>query len=1095
MGQPTPATVRAFLRRLERDRVIRPDVRAVLAVERFLRDLSRDTPRAELGAALASILAVERKQWRAIEARFQQFLAEPEAFVAHEIGPLEITVPTPYHLDIPPSRSYQYSLPSVRVLRWQQRWQAWVRRRGLAIAGILWLARLRTITLVIILVFVLTVVGFVLAAVDGTQWLTTEIQRSLPGPARSSAGLPRFTGLALWLCSVFLAVLARHWILLPHRYRAERLQQRHAALQLRAKLAADDEGLTVIYAVDRAPPLPVAVIDDAAMLLGRLREHTPGSDLDVVATLDATLRSGGKFEPVFSLGQHPQHLTVLVDVEKGSHPFLDAAQWLLSRWQQLGVRFARYNYSFQPNRLTPHPVGAEVDFETLSRRSEGAPLLILARVTQPELRGARRGWLRGLPYWSPCVFLDLDPRPPSERSGEEERILAVLRRAGLIRFPFTAEGLQALVHTLATGSSRPASEASLLPLHQVEPAIRRWAACVACVPDPTWAQLEAFRRHFGELSAALPGPQYLQRLLEWVQRNDRNPIGLHGERLAMSRSFANQLVGELRREDSEAHQDFEARARALILSQLQPATPATEIGRSRQALRIAYHQAILGKGVALLDDFVGTAMEPDMQLLVAQEREAQQAAAISIPGWSRFDEKLSSEVQTVPLSRLLSVPPSLFCRDNILFVAIATCAWLGLLAPEVFGSAGLGLSLLVSAAGLWVAERTVRPARLERVVEVEVSAAESPSPSVSTVDTGDTPSAFREPSLQIAPGSRGTESPANAVDAFNVQSDLEVYFRGLFEEFKQLHTGLQGVGAPTIEYVDFMAPLRAHTAKWRARGIVDVRYLLRVEDAEVVARADIVSHDGEISREADFRITFVRPTQTGAADWAPTQAVGTAVPTAWALDPVREAYYQDLFEEFVKAKLENREPIDTFTYEKFATKLRANTAELTKRDGVTDVLFTVYIKDSKVALKARVIRGTPADRPPVSEDVRPSPPPQAEGVTDVSVATDRSMPKTRPLRSRETVIANLMVDLGQEPSKAPEDGPAQEAYYQEVFEEFVKLKIENEEPIDNFTYAFFAAKLRANTIELMKRPDVKDVQFSVYIKDGKVALKARVVRV
>jgi len=28
----------------------------------------------------------------------------------------------------------------------------------------------------------------------------------------------------------------------------------------------------------------------------------------------------------------------------------------------------------------------------------------------------------------------------------------------------------------------------------------------------------------------------------------------------------------------------------------------------------------------------------------------------------------------------------------------------------------------------------------------------------------------------------------------------------------------------------------------------------------------------------------------------------------------------------------------------------------------------------------------------------------------------------------------------------------------------------------------------------MKRPDVKDVQFSVYIKDGKVALKARVVR-
>ena len=78
-----------------------------------------------------------------------------------------------------------------------------------------------------------------------------------------------------------------------------------------------------------------------------------------------------------------------------------------------------------------------------------------------------------------------------------------------------------------------------------------------------------------------------------------------------------------------------------------------------------------------------------------------------------------------------------------------------------------------------------------------------------------------------------------------------------------------------------------------------------------------------------------------------------------------------------------------------------------------------------------------------------------------------------------------------EPAK---DDAVREAYYQEVFEEFVKFKVENNESIDNFTYDKFATKLRANTAELMKRPDVKDVQFSVYIKDGKVALKARVVR-
>ena len=51
----------------------------------------------------------------------------------------------------------------------------------------------------------------------------------------------------------------------------------------------------------------------------------------------------------------------------------------------------------------------------------------------------------------------------------------------------------------------------------------------------------------------------------------------------------------------------------------------------------------------------------------------------------------------------------------------------------------------------------------------------------------------------------------------------------------------------------------------------------------------------------------------------------------------------------------------------------------------------------------------------------------------------------------------------------------------------IKFKVENNEPIDNFTYEKFAQKLRANTSTLMKRPDVKDVQFSVYLKDGKVA--------
>ncbi len=304
-----------------------------------------------------------------------------------------------------------------------------------------------------------------------------------------------------------LAALGLRWLAAPQRHREARASQQREALELRAKLAENDEGLTVTYAVEHHPPLALTAIDDAATMLSRLRAPAPGFDLDVPATLDATLRAAGMLVPVFLASRQPLHLTVLVDVEKGSHPFLDGALWLLARWQLLGVRLVRHDFAFQPTRLRVHGTGVELGFDELSRRSARVPLLIISRVTQLATRRGVLGWQRDLASWSTCALLDLDPRPPAERSGEDERVLSVLAQAGLRRFPFTDEGLKALAHTLAAGSARPPTDAPLLPLRAVEPAIRRWAACVACVPDPTWAQLEAFRRGFLELrcrSAAGP---------------------------------------------------------------------------------------------------------------------------------------------------------------------------------------------------------------------------------------------------------------------------------------------------------------------------------------------------------------------------------------------------------------------------------------------------------------------------------------------------------------------------------------------------------------------------------------------------------------
>jgi hypothetical protein len=70
-----------------------------------------------------------------------------------------------------------------------------------------------------------------------------------------------------------------------------------------------------------------------------------------------------------------------------------------------------------------------------------------------------------------------------------------------------------------------------------------------------------------------------------------------------------------------------------------------------------------------------------------------------------------------------------------------------------------------------------------------------------------------------------------------------------------------------------------------------------------------------------------------------------------------------------------------------------------------------------------------------------------------------------------------------------------EGDFAEIFEEFVQVKQACGEPTDNLTYERFAAKLRKNERDLKaKRPDIKRVQFTVYVKDGKAALKAKVIK-
>jgi hypothetical protein len=75
------------------------------------------------------------------------------------------------------------------------------------------------------------------------------------------------------------------------------------------------------------------------------------------------------------------------------------------------------------------------------------------------------------------------------------------------------------------------------------------------------------------------------------------------------------------------------------------------------------------------------------------------------------------------------------------------------------------------------------------------------------------------------------------------------------------------------------------------------------------------------------------------------------------------------------------------------------------------------------------------------------------------------------------------------------DGDDDDSYYREVYEEFLQVKMACGEPTNNFSLDKFAKKLAKQTADIKKkRPDAADVQFSVYVKDGKAALKARIVK-
>lgn len=132
----------------------------------------------------------------------------------------------------------------------------------------------------------------------------------------------------------------------------------------------------------------------------------------------------------------------------------------------------------------------------------------------------------------------------------------------------------------------------------------------------------------------------------------------------------------------------------------------------------------------------------------------------------------------------------------------------------------------------------------------------------------------------------------------------------------------------------------------------------------------------------------------------------------------------------------------------------------------------------------------PPPRPPVPGGRNPTPVPRPQ----VPVAP--SAPPRKGLD--DDILSSFHPDEsssgGLPAGVAPGGNDPDEPYFREVFEQFVELKKKCGEPTAGLTLGKFGDKLRKNRADLMAKTGCQQVRFTVYVKDGKAALKATPVK-
>ena len=482
-----------------------------------------------------------------------------------------------------------------------------------------------------------------------------------------SVPIPKQPWVVVCALMSMLCALGIRWLLLPRTLRRWQMHsQRDAEAALAKEAREKGQLLRPSYRVEPILPIARNTVEDCATLLGRLLDKERGEELDVLQTMDATIRAGGRFTAMMQPRRASGEVLVLVDEEERDHPWLSTLMALLELWRRQGVRLAVYTYGNPfPHYLDPHPrrPHESIGLPEVAREHAGAALLILSRRLSVEGFAGEADWTKELEPFPQRVWIDPDPRPVRELPEGRAPSIEALASHRLVRFPLTNEGVAAAVRQLVseheTASSPVWPELSRCQNENEQRALRLWATAAALVPDATWDQVLALRAGLAEVSEVFPPPDVrpIQRLLEWVKTESGENPEKQVDRLFLSPEFQDRLVTKLRQEDGGPTREggFERRVHQILLGQLGEAPRAAEqqIGRGRLVweLKVAMHHALLApkRAKELLGRFMGTGVESLLGVYLRGERERQKGAQVFSEGtWANLGVMTSQEGRITP---------------------------------------------------------------------------------------------------------------------------------------------------------------------------------------------------------------------------------------------------------------------------------------------------------------------------------------------------------------------------------------------------------------------------------------------------------------